>query len=131
VLAALTSRPEVTLVAACRNPERLPAGFVGETRAGDLRDPAYRRDVVADVDVVCHTGTWSAFWGHADQERRIFYEPNLDLIEQSVRAGVRRFIQTSTVVMAAPRAEPAGPGPAGLSGPQRRPCRWAGAGGAA
>lgn len=65
-------------------------------------DARYRRDVVQDVDVVCHAGTWGAFWNHRESERTRFYEPACDLIEQSIRAGVKRFIQNSAVVVAAP-----------------------------
>ncbi|MDM4719330.1 NAD(P)-dependent oxidoreductase [Micromonospora sp. WMMA1363] len=101
ILTALTNHADVTVVAACRTPDRLPAAFVGEVRLGDLRDPGYRRTVVDDVDVVCHAGTWGAFWGHATLERRQFFAPNRDLIDQAVHRGVRRFIQTSTVAIAA------------------------------
>jgi len=40
-------------------------------------------------------------WSHAEQERAFFYEPNIDLIEQSIQSGVQRFIQTSTVAIGA------------------------------
>ncbi|SFC89171.1 NAD-dependent epimerase/dehydratase family protein [Streptomyces aidingensis] len=102
VLRALMAHPRARPVAACRNPARLPADFPGEVRSGDLLDAGYRRRVVRDVDVVCHTGTWGAFWGHADAERTHFLEPALDLLEQSRRAGVRRFLLASTVAVAAP-----------------------------
>jgi nucleoside-diphosphate-sugar epimerase len=102
VLAALMARPEVTIVAACRTPDRLLPGFAGEVRAGDLRDPTYRHQVVQGIDVVCHTGTWGAFWGHQRLERSHFYQPTRDLLEQSIGAGVRRFLQASTVAIAAP-----------------------------
>ena len=102
VLAALGKRHQVTTVAACRTPARLQPEFAGEVRAGDLRDPGYRREVVAGVDVVCHTGTWGAFWGHQRLERSHFYQPTRELLEQSIAAGVRRFLQASTVVIAEP-----------------------------
>lgn len=57
------------------------------------------------MDVVCHAGTWGAFWGHAELERRQFFEPNRDLIDQAIDRGVRRFVQTSTIAIA---ARPAG-----------------------
>ena len=40
------TREPVTLIAAARDASRLPAWFAGETRIGDLTDPAYRREVV-------------------------------------------------------------------------------------
>ena len=102
VLAALEASPGVEPIAACRTPFRLAAGFGGEIRSGDLRDPDYRRTVVKDVDVVCHAGTWSSMWGHADQERTQFFEPACDLLEQAIRAGVRRVLVASTVAIGSP-----------------------------
>jgi nucleoside-diphosphate-sugar epimerase len=101
ILAALRAVP-VRLVAAARDLSRLPAWFDGETRIGDLTDASYRRTVVHDADVVIHAGTWSSFWGHDREERERFEEPHLDLINQSVAAGVGRFIAASTVVLGTP-----------------------------
>jgi 2-alkyl-3-oxoalkanoate reductase len=91
----------VTPVAACRQRENLARGFSGEVRAGDLLDPLYRRAVVEDIDVVCHAGTWASMWNHAALERERFYEPARDLVDQAVAHGVKRFIQASTVAIAA------------------------------
>lgn len=105
VLAALRSMPGVEPIAGCRTPSRLDPGFGGEVRAGDLRDPDYRRTVVKDVDVVCHTGTWSSMWGHQAEERTHFFEPACDLMEQAIRAGADRFLLASTVAIAAPAGD--------------------------
>jgi nucleoside-diphosphate-sugar epimerase len=105
VLAALGATGGVDPIAACRTPSRLHPGFTGEVRAGDLRDPDYRRTVVKDVDAVCHTGTWSSMWGHREEERTHFLEPASDLAEQAVRAGVGRFLLASTVVIGTPAAD--------------------------
>ena len=99
VLQALSTLPGVEPIAACRNRHKLSAGFKGEVREGDLMNPSYRALLVKDVDVVCRAASWAAMWGHADQERSHFYEPTLDLIEQSIRQGVKRFVQTSTVAI--------------------------------
>ncbi|NTV39990.1 MAG: NAD-dependent epimerase/dehydratase family protein, partial [Demequinaceae bacterium] len=82
ILQALDSQP-VTLVAAARDASRLPSWFAGETRLGDLTDPAYRREVVRDADVVIHAGTWSSFWGHAREESDLFLDPSIDLIDRA------------------------------------------------
>lgn len=102
VLAALGTSDGAEPIAACRTPSRLDGQFSGEIRAGDLRDPDYRRTVVKDVDVVCHTGTWSSMWGHRAQERTHFFEPACDLVEQAIRAGVDRFLLASTVAIGTP-----------------------------
>lgn len=101
ILHALHAEP-VTLIAAVRDASRLPSWFTGETRIGDLTDPAYRREVVRDADVVIHAGTWSSFWGHAQQEQERFETPSLDLINQAMAAGVERFIAASTVSLGTP-----------------------------
>lgn len=99
VLQALSAMPGVETIAACRSRFKLGAGFKGEVREGDLLSPAYRAQVVKEIDVVCHAASWAAMWNHADQERSHFYEPTLDLIDQAIRQGVKRFVQTSTVAI--------------------------------
>ncbi len=109
ILRALHGEP-VTLIAAVRDPSRLPDWFSGETRIGDLTDAAYRRNVVRDADVIIHAGTWSSFWGHTQQETERFEIPSLDLIDRAVAAGVGRFIAASTVALGTPAVgnEPGG-----------------------
>jgi nucleoside-diphosphate-sugar epimerase len=102
VLAAMTARADITPIAACRTPSMLDPGFRGEIRVGDLRDPAYRRGVVRDVDVVCHAGTWGSLWGHRETERTHFFEPARDLVDQAIGAGVERFLLASTLVVGVP-----------------------------
>lgn len=97
-LSVLNGRDDVETVAACRTPSRLPSHFLGEARAGDLCDAEYRRRVVQGVDVICHAGTWSSFWGHAEAENEKFFAPATDLIELARHAGVKRFVLASTVV---------------------------------
>lgn len=105
ILTALRDLPGVTAVAAARDANRVPAWFTGEVHVGDLADPGYRREVVRDVDVILHAGTWSTFWGHAEAERRLFLEPSLDLVDQAVAAGVSRFVAASTVALSTPARE--------------------------
>lgn len=102
IISAMSRRDDLVVVAGCRRPERLPAEFRGEVRVGDLRDSAYRASVVQGVDVVCHAGTWSSLWGHRKQEQAYFLEPGIDLVEQSIRAGVGRFLLTGTMVTSPP-----------------------------
>ena len=102
VLTAVAALPDVTVVAACRRPARLPAGFDGEVRAGDLDDPAYRRQVVKGVDVVCHTASAASMWGHPREERERFLAPAVDFVDRAVEAGVGRFILAGTVAMSPP-----------------------------
>jgi nucleoside-diphosphate-sugar epimerase len=99
VLQALAARPGVEPIAACRRRERLPREFRGEARVGDLLDGSYRRAVVREVEAICHAAAWASMWNHQRLERERFFEPTRDLIEQAIRAGVGRFVQTSTVAI--------------------------------
>jgi nucleoside-diphosphate-sugar epimerase len=101
IIKAMAGNAQVECVAACRNRAKLPAHFSGEVRAGDLLDSAYRRTLFKDIDVVCHAGTWASMWNHKRLERDRFFEPSCDLVEQAIASGVKRFIQTSTVVIGA------------------------------
>jgi len=119
VLKALATQPDVVPIAACRDRNKLPPWFKGEVRAGNLLDPVYRQELMRDIDVVCHTASWAAMWGHAELERSRFFEPTVDLIEQSIRHGVKRFIQASTVVIGEVRQDGAPHG-------DRSPTRYTG-----
>lgn len=101
ILRSLLAHPDVAPIVACRARDKLPGNFGGEVRIGNLMDADYRREVVKDVDVVCSAGNWASMWNHKEQERQRFFEPTRDLIEQAIRQGVKRFIQTSTVVIGA------------------------------
>lgn len=100
ILTAVAAAPGLTPIAACRDPQRLPLDGC-EIRVGDLTDAGYRRDVVDGVDVICHAGTWAAFWGHRAKEQTLFYEPLLGLLEEAERGGVARFVLASTVAAGA------------------------------
>ena len=89
-------------IAACRDKNKLPDYFKGEVREGDLRDPAYIKSVVKNINVICHTGTWASMWNHAQCEQENFYNPTINLMEHAIDAGVERFIMTSTVAIAQP-----------------------------
>ena len=102
VLEALQQRDDVRVIAACRDRQKLLAGFSGEVREGDLRDPEYRKNVVAGVDVLCHAAAWTSLWGHRQASHDLYLQPALALIEAARAAGVQRFINTSTTSAASP-----------------------------
>ncbi|MHB8622125.1 MAG: NAD-dependent epimerase/dehydratase family protein [Sulfuricaulis sp.] len=101
ILNAFMAHPDIEPIAACRQREKLPQNFEGEVRIGDLMEASYRREVVQEVDVVSSAGNWASMWNHKELERQRFFEPTRDLVEQSIQQGVKRFIQTSTVVIGA------------------------------
>jgi nucleoside-diphosphate-sugar epimerase len=101
-LEALALRTDLMVVAACRDPARLPTGFRGEVRAGDLRDADYRRRLVDGVDVVCHCMSWTSLFGQGHRSRDLYLEPTLALLDATVAARVKRFVNVSTTSSAAP-----------------------------
>jgi nucleoside-diphosphate-sugar epimerase len=102
ILEALSQQPALRLIAACRNPAKLPSSFQGEVRAGDMHDPAYLADLFQDVHVVCNAFAWTSVWKHVRQSRELLLKPSIALIDAAKAAGVKRFINTSTTSAAAP-----------------------------
>jgi nucleoside-diphosphate-sugar epimerase len=102
ILEALLDNDGIRLIAACRDPSRLIAGYEGEVRQGDLRSPSYLQEVFRDVDVVCNAAAWTSVWNHEKASRELFLQPSLRMIDAARAAGVRRFIQTSSTSVAAP-----------------------------
>ncbi len=104
VLEALEKDQKSQVIAACRERARLPRGFAGEVRVGDLRDGAYRRQLVEGVDVLCHCAAWTSAWGNASRSDELFLQPSLGLLDAAVEAGVKRFVFLSSTSVAAPYA---------------------------
>ena len=104
---ALSKMPEIEVVAACRDPGRLPSGFRGETRVGDLRDENYLNNLLQDVDAVIHAAAWTSLWNHKEESMTLFLQPSLNLIRAAKRQGVQRFVFISTVSVAAPKSSSA------------------------
>ncbi len=111
-LEALAKFPDVTVTAACRSPEKLPAFWTGPVAAGDLRDPAYVAQMLDGVDVVIHAAAWSSLWGNRQRSEQLYLTPSLALIKAAKAAGVSRFVQISSTSVAAPHgsANPMTPG---------------------
>ena len=102
VLESLRARSDFRLIAACRDPRKLPASYTGEMRPGDLRDSIYLTELVQGVDVICNAAAWTSLWAHGRESQQLFLEPTLALIKAARAAGVKRFINTSTTSAAAP-----------------------------
>ena len=104
VLESLMGRDDVKIIAACRDPRKLPSRYKGEVRTGDLRDKSYVDELVQGVDVICNAAAWTSLWAHEKECRQLFLEPTLALIKAARAAGVKRFINASTTSVAAPDA---------------------------
>lgn len=103
IIEALQQLDDVHIIAACRDPQKLPQGYKGEIRIGDLRDKHYRDSLVTGVDVLCHAAAWTSLWGHAQESNDLYLQPTLALIDAACSAGVKRFINTSTTSAASPQ----------------------------
>jgi nucleoside-diphosphate-sugar epimerase len=98
----LEQQPDIRLIAACRDKIKIPGGFTGEVREGDLRDDAYLEHLLDDVDVVVDAMAWSSLFGHQQESDELFYQPTHKLIEQYLRSNASRFVNISTTSAAAP-----------------------------
>jgi len=102
ILQSLQSTPDVKVVAACRNKNKLPKGLDCEVREGDLRDIGYVRELLNGIDVVCHAAAWSSLWKHARETRELYYQPSIHLLNECVEQNVSRVLFISTTSAAAP-----------------------------
>lgn len=94
--------PDIELVAACRNPDKLLTSYKGEVRVGDLRDPDYLDRVLTGIDIICHAAGWSSFENSGDICNKAYLEPTLDLINHAIEWRVSRFVNLSSLFAAAP-----------------------------
>ncbi|QCU90941.1 NAD-dependent epimerase/dehydratase family protein [Thiomicrorhabdus sediminis] len=101
-LQAIAADNSIEVIAACRNPQRLPPGFTGKISAGDINDKAYLHSLFDGVDTVCNAFAWTSLYGHAPESEQLFLSPTLHMIDLAVKAGVTRFINVSTTSAAAP-----------------------------
>jgi nucleoside-diphosphate-sugar epimerase len=99
----LAQQPGIRLIAACRDKRKLPGGFTGEVREGDMRDNAYLATLLDGVDVVVNAMAWTSLWSHEQQSAALFYQPTLKLIEQYLHSNATRFVNVSTTSAAAPQ----------------------------
>ena len=93
---------DLHIIAACRDRRKLIAGFEGEVREGDLRDPEYIDRVLAGADIVVHCAAWTSLWGKARESEALFLKPSLELIDKALEWKVKRFIFISTTSAASP-----------------------------
>jgi nucleoside-diphosphate-sugar epimerase len=108
VLEALLEDDNLHVIAACRDRaklSRIVPGFDGEVRLGDLSDNRFIREVVKDVDVVCHAAAWTSLWAHRKEEQHYYREPSKALIDAAIGSGVKRFIFDSSVVVVKPHRD--------------------------
>lgn len=99
VLESFIERPnqDYRMIAACRSVSKLPDGYSGEAIIGDLRDRQYLEEISTKADVICHTAAWAELNGTAENSRKNFLEPTIQLIDTALRKGVKKFIFLSAI----------------------------------
>lgn len=93
---------ELQVIAACRNVDKLPAGYQGEVRCGDLRDANYQDRLLVGINVICHAAGWNSFERRQDPQHQAYLEPTLDLINRAVEWRVQRFVNLSSLFVSTP-----------------------------
>ncbi len=96
ILEALINDNSVILSVACRDKNKLSNDFKGEVITGDLRNSSYIKEIVKNIDVVCHAAAWTSLWNHKQQSHDNFLVPSLNLIKEAKASGVKQFIFPST-----------------------------------
>jgi len=89
------------VVAACRDPRRLPADYRGEVRVGDLRDPAYLDRLLVGIDIICHSAGWTSFFNPVSACSEHYLEPGIELFNRAIEWRVPRFVNLSSIGVAA------------------------------
>lgn len=92
--------PQLSYVAACRDPKGLPAGYNGEIRVGDLRDADYLDRMLAGIDIVCHCAGWTSFLNHPQLSVKHYLEPSVELFNRALEWRVSRFVNLSSIAVA-------------------------------
>lgn len=98
----LNSKKDIRLIAACRDKDKLPKYYTGETRIGDLRDEEYLSSLLEGVDVVINCMAWSSLWNNKKKSEKLYFQPVIELINQYVSSKATRFVNISTTAAASP-----------------------------
>ncbi len=102
VLKRLNNRPDVRLIAACRNKNRLKLPFDGEIREGDIRDTLYLKGLMDGVDIVINAMAWTSLWGNEKASKELFLKPSLAIINAYEQSTATRLVNISTTSAASP-----------------------------
>src|SRR5690625_3984322 len=101
LVAALLGRGiEVRVLRRSTSPKAALEGLGCETRVGDVLDGVDAlAAAMADCDWVFHTAAVSDYWRHRTQTRlyRTNVEGTRDMAAAAMRAGVKRFVYTSSI----------------------------------
>lgn len=88
---------EYEVIAACRNPSKLPNWFLGDYLVGDLKDKEYVNLLTTEANIICHTAARAELDGSDENSKKHFYYPTISLIDSAKKNGVKRFIFLSSI----------------------------------
>ena len=94
------NHPDLHIVAACQNKNKLPPSYQGEIRVGDLRDRDYLDRMLNGIDIVCHAAGWPSFTNQKEQSTKLYLEPTIDLINTALEWRIKRFVNLSSIAVA-------------------------------
>ena len=86
-----------TVIASCRDREKLPSFYQESAMVGDIRDPLYIQKLTKNAHVICHAASWAELNGSEEDSKREFLEPTQRLIDAAVKNGVKRFVFLSAI----------------------------------
>ncbi len=95
----LSNKPDIKLLCLVRprtdRKDELLKKLNTEIIYGDLLKPDSYDSLLERIDVVVHAATLATLYNHAEEEKRLFYEPTKKLIERCIDKKVRRFVFAS------------------------------------
>jgi nucleoside-diphosphate-sugar epimerase len=89
--------PEYSIIAACRTKSKLPSWYQGKSFIGDLDNPKYIQKLTQEASIICHTAAWAEMNGNNEDSKKYFYHPTINLINNALKNGVKRFIFLSAI----------------------------------
>lgn len=88
----------IELILGCKNRDGLhPKIKTQIVREGDLYEQKYLDKLFLGIDIVINAFAWTSMFGHQKESKNLFYLPSIQIIESAKIAGVKRFINLSSV----------------------------------
>ncbi len=95
---ALKENRNVRMILGCRNSARLCPSLQGEElRVGDIRDEVYLETLFEGIDILVNLASWTALYAQEENSKALYLDPTLNLIDKAKKAGVKRYLNLSTL----------------------------------
>jgi len=94
----LKDMTDIKMILGCRDSSKLLEELrTQELRVGDLRDEKYLDGLFKGVDVLVNLASWSSLFAQKENSKKLFYEPTIEIINRAKQAGVKKYINLSTI----------------------------------